>query len=294
MKITNVILLEVIVEGDKMNEVLLDTLIDTLKLIPFLFLAFLLIEYMEHKLSKKSRNAISKAGRFGPFFGSLLGAIPQCGFSVMATNLYATRIVTLGTLIAIYLSTSDEMLPVLIANHASFSLIIKILLVKIIIGIICGMLIDLIIKPKKETKYEHYEICEHDHCDCEHSIIKSSLKHTFSILIFIIIITFILNYAMNFVSEETLKNLFYSNSVLGPIFSSLIGLIPNCSASVLITQLYIDNIISFGTTISGLLSGSGVALLVLFKQNKNIKENIIILITVYIIGVISGIILNII
>ena len=156
------------------------------------------------------------------------------------------------------------------------------------------MLIDSIIKPTKASKHEHYEICEHEHCNCEHSIIKSSLKHTFSILIFIIIITFILNYAMTFISEKTLKSLFYSNSVLGPIFSSLIGFIPNCSASVLITQLYIDNIISFGTTISGLLSGSGVALLVLFKQNKNIKENIMILLIIYIIAVISGIILNII
>lgn len=276
-----------------MLDIVKDTLIDSIKLFPFLFITFIIIECIEHKLGNKSKEKL-KNSKFGVIIGSLLGAFPQCSFGASAVNLYITRIISLGTLIAIFLSTSDEMLPVLIANHASFSLIIKILLVKIIIGIICGMLIDLIIKPKKETKYEHYEICEHDHCDCEHSIIKSSLKHTFSILIFIIIITFILNYAMNFVSEETLKNLFYSNSVLGPIFSSLIGLIPNCSASVLITQLYIDNIISFGTTISGLLSGSGVALLVLFKQNKNIKENIIILITVYIIGVISGIILNII
>ena len=276
-----------------MLDIIKDTLIDSIKLFPFLFITFIIIEYIEHKVGNKSNEKL-KNSKFGVIIGSFLGTFPQCGFGASAVNLYITRIISLGTLIAIFLSTSDEMLPVLIANHASFSLIVKILLVKIIIGIICGLLIDSIIKPNKANKHEHYEICEHEHCNCEHSIIKSSLKHTFSILIFIIIITFILNYAMTFISEKTLKSLFYSNSVLGPIFSSLIGFIPNCSASVLITQLYIDNIISFGTTISGLLSGSGVALLVLFKQNKNIKENIMILLIIYIIAVISGIILNII
>lgn len=275
-----------------MFDIIKDTLIDSIKLFPFLFITFIIIELIEHKLGGKSKEKL-KSSNYGPIVGSLLGIVPQCGFGASAVNLYITRIISLGTLIAIFLSTSDEMLPVLIANQVSIVLIIKILLIKIVIGILCGIVIDIIIKPKKEI-VEHFKICDDDHCDCEHSIVRSSLKHTLNILIFIIIISFILNYIITLIPSKTLESLFYSNNVLGPIISSLIGLIPNCSASVLITQLYIDNIISFGTTMSGLLSGSGVALLVLFKQNKNIKENIFILLILYIIGVISGIILNII
>ena len=277
-----------------MKDIILDTLIDALKLLPFLFVTFLVMEYIEHKFSKKSKNKITKAGKFGPFFGSALGAVPQCGFSVMATNLYATRIITVGTLISIYLSTSDEMLPILISEHTSITIIVKILLLKIIIGMICGFIIDLILSKKKDRKdYEIKDFCLEEHCDCEHGILKSSLKHTINILLFIVLVTFALNILVEYIGEEKIGNLFLKNNIFSPFLSSLIGLIPNCGASVVLTEIYLKGVISFSSVIAGLLTGSGVALLVLFKVNKNIKDNIKILITIYLIGAITGVVINI-
>ena len=278
-----------------MKEVLLDTLLDAIKIIPFLFVTFLLMEYIEHGFTKKGKEKIKKAGNLGPFFGGLLGAVPQCGFSVMATNLYATRIVTLGTLISIYLSTSDEMLPILISQKCSFSIIIKILLIKILIGMMVGFIIDFIIRKKSKTSnYEIKKFCAEEHCDCEHGIIKSSIKHTFNILMFIIVITLILNVGFYYFENDNIEKLFLKDSFFSPFISSLIGLIPNCGASVILTELYLNNVISFASVISGLLTGSGVALLVLFKINKNVKENVKILLTLYFIGALSGIVIEII
>ena len=278
-----------------MKEVLLDTLLDAIKIIPFLFVTFLLMEYIEHGFTKKGKEKIKKAGNLGPFFGSLLGAVPQCGFSVMATNLYATRIVTLGTLISIYLSTSDEMLPILISQKCSFSIIIKILLIKVLIGMLAGFIIDFIIRKKtKSSNYEIKKFCDEEHCDCEHGIIKSSIKHTFNILIFIIVITLLLNLGFYYFGNDSIEKLFLKDSFFSPFISSLIGLIPNCGASVILTELYLNNVISFASVISGLLTGSGVALLVLFKINKNVKENVKILLTLYFIGALSGVVIEII
>ena len=278
-----------------MKEIILDTLLDALKLLPFLFVAFFIMEYIEHKLNEKSQNNISKAGKFGPVIGSLLGAIPQCGFSVMATNLYATRIITVGTLISIYLSTSDEMLPILISEGAKASIIFEILAIKIIIGMICGFVIDFILRKKRSEKdYEIQDFCLEHHCDCNHGIVKSSIKHTLNIILFIILVTFLLNVGIHYLGEENIGKLFLRNSIFAPFISSLIGLIPNCGASVIITELYLSNVISFASCISGLLTGSGVALLVLFKVNKDRKENIKILLVLYLIGAVSGIIVEII
>lgn len=273
-----------------MIDVILDTIIDGLKLLPFLLVAFLIIEFSEHKLSEKSKKTIEKSGKFGPIIGSLLGIIPQCGFSVLATNLYVTRIITLGTLIAIYLSTSDEMLPILIANGTNISEILQILGIKILVGIIFGIIIDLIVKNKKENI--NYHICDYDHCDCEHSILLSSVKHTLKTFTFIFIITFILNAVFHYLGEDALKNILSKGTFLTPFVSGLIGLIPNCAASVVITELYLNNVIALAPTISGLLTGSGVALLVLFKSNKNLKENIKIVTILYLIGVSVGLIIE--
>jgi len=273
-----------------MFEIIEHSVIDSLKLLPFLFIAFLIIEYTEHKLSKKTKEKLEKSGKFGPIIGSLLGVIPQCGFSVLATNLYVTRIISLGTLIAIYLSTSDEMLPILIAHGAEASIIIKILLIKIVIGIICGIVIDYIFRNKKEKT--SYHICEEDHCDCSHGILKSSIIHTMKTFIFILIITFILNLIIHSFGEEYLENILKETSFLTPFISGLIGLIPNCASSVLLTELYISGILPLSGALAGLLTGSGVALLVLFKTNKNLKENLLIILIIYIIGVSSGLILE--
>lgn len=278
-----------------MKEILLDTLLDAIKLLPFLFVTFLLMEYIEHGFTKKGKEKIKKAGNLGPFFGGLLGAVPQCGFSVMATNLYATRIVTLGTLVSIYLSTSDEMLPILISQRCSFSVIIKILLIKILIGMMVGFIIDFIIRKKSKTSnYEIKKFCDEEHCDCEHGIIKSSIKHTLNILIFIIVITLLLNLGFYYFGNDNIEKLFLKDSFFSPFISSLIGLIPNCGASIILTELYLNNVISFASVIAGLLTGSGVALLVLFKINKNVKENVKILLTLYFIGALSGVVIEII
>ncbi len=272
-----------------MLDIILDTLIDSLKMLPFLFVAFLLIELIEHKFSDKTKKVISSSGKFGPLLGGVLGAIPQCGFSVLATNLYITRIVSLGTLIAIYLSTSDEMLPILISHNVAISEIIKIISIKVIIGMIMGFIIDLVYHNNKKSDFH---ICEESDCDCEESIIKSSIIHTLKTISFIALITFILNVVFNYFNEDIIKNIVSQNKILTPFIASLIGLIPNCGSSVMITELYLNNVITLGSGIAGLLTGSGVALLVLFKSNKNIKENIIILSLIYFIGVISGIIIN--
>lgn len=282
-----------------MADVIVDTLIDGLKLIPFLFLAFLIIEIIEHKLTGKSKKIISKSGKFGPVVGSALGIVPQCGFSVIATNLYVTRIISLGTLISIYLSTSDEMLPILLSENVEISTILKILGVKFVIGILYGFIIDFIFRKKEKEEEVNYSICEdeHCHCDCKNGkggIIKSALKHTGNTILFIAIISFILNVVLEFWGEEFLSKIFLKDSIFGPLVSSLVGLIPNCGSSVMITELYLNNAISFGSTIAGLLTGSGVAILVLFKTNKNLKENLAILGTLYGLGAVTGIIIEVI
>ena len=274
-----------------MNEIIIDTLLDALKILPFLFVAFLIIEFFEHKLTNKSEKAIKKAGNFGPIVGSFLGAIPQCGFSVLATNLYVTRIITLGTLISIYLSTSDEMLPIMIAENAPIQEIFMLISIKVILGIIYGVLIDLFIK--KEPK-GNYKICKDDHCDCEHNFVKSAVIHTVKTTLFILLITFILNTILFYIGEDALKQIISKNTIFTPFLTSLIGLIPNCGASVIITELYLNKVITLASTISGLLTNSGVALLVLFKSNRNLKENLNIILLLYILGVISGILIEII
>ena len=272
-----------------MLEVIQDTLLDTIKLLPFLFVAFLIIEFIEHKLSNKQENIISKSGKLGPIVGALLGAVPQCGFSVLATNLYVTRIISLGSLISIYLSTSDELIPLMISHNAPITKILSIVSIKVVIGIISGFLIDLFIR--KTTKSD-FVLCEDEDCDCDHSIIKSSLIHTLKIAFFILIITFLINILLHFAEISILESALKNNKILTPYIASLIGLIPNCASSVMISELYLNNLISLGTTLSGLLTGSGVAIMVLVRKNKNISENLFIIGLIYIIGVIWGLLFN--
>lgn len=275
-----------------MKEVILDTIVDSLKLIPFLLVAFLIIELLEHKLNNKTKSIITKSKKIGPIIGSLLGVIPQCGFSVMATNLYITRIITLGTLISIYLSTSDEMLIIMISEKVQISLILKILLIKIFFGIVYGLIIDKIINKKKKDKETNYELCDEEHCDCNHSILLSAIKHTLHITLFIFIITLIINTIFTLLGDNYLSKILLNNSILSPFITSLIGLIPNCAASVILTELYLNSTISLGALIGGLLTSSGSSLLVLIKNNKNQKENLSIILLLYALGVLSGIIIE--
>ena len=278
-----------------MIEIIEETLIDSIKLLPFLFITYLIMEYIEHKTSDKLKNTIKKSGKYGPVIGGLLGTIPQCGFSVAATNLYATRIITLGTLISVYLATSDEMIPILLSEGAPITTILSILGIKLVIAIIAGFIIDFIIRRKNKENDEEeriIDLCEKEHCHCEHGIFKSALKHTLNIFVFIIIITFIINILIHFIGEDNIANFVRINPILGPVLASIIGLIPNCASSVILTQLYVENVIPVATMISGLLAGTGIGLAVLFRMNKGIKENLKITALMYVIGVISGIILQ--
>lgn len=274
-----------------MVDIILDTLIDGIKLLPFLFIVFFVLEYIEHKVSKKNKQIIENSGKYGPFIGAILGMFPQCGFSVAATNLFSARVITFGTLIAIYLSTSDEMLPILLSNGLPITFILKIMLIKVIIGMTAGFIIDYLLKNKISLKSIH-DICEEEHCDCKHSLIKSTIKHTLNIFSFIIITSFILNTLIFLIGEDNLSKLLLKGNIFAPLLASLIGLIPNCASSILLSELYLSSTISFGSMMAGLLTGSGVALLVLFKTNKNVKENIFILGSIYFIGSIVGLIIN--
>lgn len=281
-----------------MLDAILDAIIDSLKLLPFLFITYLLMELLENKASEKSLKVIKKSGKFGPILGSLLGIVPQCGFSAAAASLYAGKIISIGSLIAIFLSTSDEMLPILISSAAPISLIIKILLIKLIIGIVFGVIIDIIFRKKnniniEDDKIHIHDICEDEHCHCnEDGILRSSIKHTLHIFIYVFIIVLAITILINIIGENSIANIMTKTNILGPFVSSLIGIIPNCASSVIITQLYLKDMITFGSLIAGLLMNSGIGMLILFRLNKNKKENFLILLILFVISIISGIIID--
>ena len=277
-------------------EIVEHTLIDSVKILPFLFITYLLMEYIEHKTSNKVKQVIEKSGKLGPLLGGLVGIVPQCGFSVSATNLYAARVISLGTLISVYLTTSDEMLPILISENISATTILSILGIKLVIGVLAGFIIDFVLRKLNKNKLEEkiVDICEHEHCHCENGIVKSALKHTINIFIYVFIFTLVLNGIIELIGEDTISNFVSQNVILGPIIAGIIGLVPNCASSVILTQLFVENVISMPILISGLCVNAGVGLLVLFKINKNLKENLKIVGLLYAIGVISGIVLEII
>ena len=238
----------------------------------------------------------------GPFWGSLLGAVPQCGFSAAASNLYAGRAISLGTLIAIFLSTSDEMVPIMISEAVPLSRMIKLLLAKLIIGIICGFVIDGFChirnsrrtgQPEDGEDFQIERLCEKEHCHCESgSIMISALKHTLHIILFVFLITIFLNIAFLFLGEERLASLISVRPFLGLFVSALVGLIPNCGASVLLTQMYLHNVLPASHLIAGLLDGAGVGLLILFRVNPNQKENILIMLLLYLLALVFGMLIH--
>lgn len=278
-----------------MLDVVKDTFLDAVRLVPFLFLAYLAMECLEHKAGEGTRRLIQWAGgrgriHGGPVIGGLLGAVPQCGFSAAASNLYAGRVISLGTLMAVYLSTSDEMLPILISERAPVGKILAILLSKALIGMAAGIVIDWVMGRKGASREGCiHDICRQERCHCEKGILRSALSHTAQIAFFILIVTFMLNLALHFAGEDALANLILNRPVMGPLLAGLVGLIPNCAGSVAITQLYLKGAMGIGSALAGLLAGSGVGLLVLFRVNRNRRENLRILGLLYGIGVIVGI-----
>ena len=272
------------------EEVLLHGILDTLKIIAFLFITYLVMEFIEHRASDKTRKLLERSGTLGPLAGGLLGAAPQCGFSAAGSNFYTGRVITLGTLIAIFLSTSDEMLPILISGKISITAILAILAYKTAVGILVGFAIDLILKllHRERDPIDIDGICEEEGCHCERGIFFSALHHTLTIGGFILIITFTINALILFVGSENISKIMYDKPIISHIIASVIGLIPNCAVSVTLTNLCVEGIITVGTMLSGLFSGAGVGLLILYRVNKNLKEHLLITAILVIAGTAIG------
>ncbi|MDO4284264.1 MAG: putative manganese transporter [Eubacteriales bacterium] len=352
-----------------MIDVILDSLMDSVKLLPFLFVTYLAMEYLESRTGEKTKHFIRRAGHWGPLWGGILGIVPQCGFSAAASSLYAGRVITLGTLFAVFLSTSDEMLPIMISERTALPVLLKVLGLKVLIAMVAGFAVDAVYRAYRwrgrarrgggagaagvssgnesgregtgaqagvhshshadghshaaaehshadihghagahshahthshthaaapamsedEEEYQIGRLCEHEHCHCEDgSIVKSALKHTVNIFLFILLITFLLNAAFHFIGEENMMHWFGDRAVYGEAVASLLGLIPNCASSVLITQLYLNGIFGASQLIAGLLVNAGVGLLVLFRVNPDWKENVGITVLLYVLGVLGG------
>ena len=279
-------------------DIFLDALKDTLLMIPFLFGVYILIEYMEHASSNKIEKAFRKMGPFGPLGGAVAGSIPQCGISAAAANLYSGKVISLGTIIAVFIATSDEAIPMMIANPGKISVLWKLIVIKIAVAVAAGIIVDIIYKlcakNKSVNEEDHFhELCENCGCD-EHGILYSALKHTVNIALFVFLITLVLNAAISFVGEDIIAGLMMSDNFFQPFISALVGFIPNCASSVIITQLYLeDGILSFGSAIAGLCTTTGLGLIVLFKTNKkHIKQNLLICGILYVVAVITGIVIN--
>ncbi len=271
--------------------------IESIKLIPFLFLTYLLMEYLEHRSEDVAERVLKRSGQFGSLIGASLGLLPQCGFSSAAAGLYSARVISLGTLIAVFLSTSDEMIPIFLSHSIGFNVIIKVLLIKLAIALVMGIAIDLAIKviySKKSIKLESKieEFCEREDCHCHHSVFKPALVHTLKIGTFIFALTLVLNLIIHGIGKENIADLILNKPILANILSALVGLIPNCASSVIISELYVDGILSAGIMLSGLLANSGVALAVLFRTNRPRKNNILIVALLFTISVISGLIID--
>ena len=276
-------------------DIILDALIDTAKMLPFLFAVYLLIEYLEHKASDKLANSLRRLGPFGPVGGALFGCIPQCGFSVAVSNLYSGRLVSLGTPIAVYIATSDEAVPILLSNPQSVGEVWKLIAAKAVIAILAGLLVDGVMKffhrRGNEENEPYHDLCEDCGCE-EHGILYSAIKHTAQIFAFLFVVSLILGFAIYLLGEERLDRVLMTDSAFQPFLAALIGLIPNCSASVVLTNLYAAGSLSFGSVVAGLSTGAGLGLVVLFRTNKNLKQNISITALLYAIGAISGLIIN--
>lgn len=271
--------------------ILLHGLLDSLKLLPFLFLTYLLMELLEHKAGERVQTAIKRAGRAGPAFGGALGLIPQCGFSAALAGLYAGHVITPGTLLAVFLATSDEMLPIFIGEGVAPSRILTVLGLKLIVALAVGFVTDFALRGKIKAMHVE-ELCEDEHCHCEKGIWRSALHHTLHIFVFVLLINLLLTGALELLGEERIGTLVGSIPVLGTVIAAAIGLIPNCAASVAIATLWTKGIISGGAMLAGLLTGAGAGLLILFRTNKDRKENLLLLSILLGTGILFGCLLD--
>lgn len=342
--------------GENLGYVLLDTILEFIPVIAVLFLSYLLMEWMEHRMGERAERAIAKAGPFAPAAGALLGCVPQCGFSAAAAGLYAGRVITLGTLYAVFFATSDEMLPIMLS--AAFSgkfapwSILRVIGGKLVIGTLVGMLVDLVLRlfrlatkrwhheeepengashghvhahrhhdthshedaqvpdaaadaahihASEEHSHDHehhhevgqiHELCERTGCHCEDGILKSALRHTVHIGVFLLIFSLVLNLVFHFVGDDALKTFLSGRGVLTCFLASLVGLIPSCAASIAVTELYLAGAISLGALYAGLLTGAGVGVLILCRLNRPVRQTVFIVIALYLMGALVGLLID--
>lgn len=303
-------------------DLLLDAFLDTLKLLPFLFLAYLLLEYLEHRAGDRMERFLGRAGRCGPLIGAGLGLVPQCGFSAAAAGLYSARLISVGTAVAVFLSTSDEMLPVMLGGRVPWYTVLAALAVKFAVALAVGFACDGVMRlfarrkegkePQRQTEeeanaasahahahdhdHEHghrgydeiHDLCETEHCHCEKGIFVSALIHTAHIALFIFIVEAALGGLIAGVGEDRLVAFVSGHGALAYLTAGLVGLIPNCAASVVLTDLYVEGVLSFGTMMAGLLPGAGAGLLVLLRRRRPLRDVICLVALLYVVGVLFG------
>lgn len=276
-------------------DVLLDALVDSLKMLPFLFAAYLLIEYIERKKSASIERALAKGGRWGFVPGALLGLLPQCGFSAMAADFYGSGVITLGTLMAVFISTSDEAVLILLAHPSAYWQMFLLSGIKLVYALLVGFLLDFVIPVPKAMRGGYAgkasEVDCHEHEE-EDGIFKSALKHTASIFAYVVAFTFLFGLVVAFVGEARITAFLGGLGYIQPLVAALLGLVPNCAASILLTQLMINGTISFGSALAGLTANAGVGLTVLFKANRNKKQCLFIVGMLYVLGAALGVVLH--
>jgi len=300
-------------------DIFLEALTDSAKMIPLLFIIFVVIELVEYKYANNIREAVQKAGIFGPAMGAVTGSFPQCGISVVASALYTQRLITIGTLLAVYLSTSDEAIPVILSQPEKAKIIVPFIITKIIIAVIGGYAVDFVFrKSNKETlthikayaeghdneHHDHETIILEEKACCGHSSSPSSVEfnpkeiilhpiiHTIKVFIFIFSVSFVISFAIAQMGEGTVEKIFLMHSIFQPFLVALFGLIPNCAASVAITMLYLKGVITYGSVIAGLCASGGLGLLVLLKEEKDKKDVLMILLLLFGISVSAGYIIQ--
>ncbi len=281
---------------EHLPEILHHSGLDTLKLVPFLFLTYLFMEFLEHKSGDAAARWLRRSGKIGPLVGGAMGVVPQCGFSAAAAGLYGGRIITVGTLLAVFLSTSDEMLPILISNNAPVPFMLKILGTKLVVGVLTGFAVDAVVRLMRRGKPMDAlcieEICEREHCRCGEHFALSALRHTLQITGFVFLFTFLLTLVIHGVGEESLKALVLNRPVLANVLAALVGLIPNCASSVVLTELYLSGIVSVGALLSGLLVNAGVGAAILFRNNRPVRNSFLVLAVLLAIGIGVGIVID--
>lgn len=275
-------------------DILLDSVLDTIKLVPFLFITYLFMEWLSHRAGDQVNGMLSNAGKLGPVVGGALGIIPQCGFSAAASSFYAGRIISVGTLMAVYLATSDEMLPIMISTGAPILQILKILALKMGMGIVVGLILEVFFPLKRKLIRARggVNVYQNGFCQCNRKTLPSAIIRTLQITGFIFLVTFVLGWVLQYVSIETISNVIGNRLLVGPVLSALIGLIPNCASSVMLTTLYLEGALNLGAVIAGLLTNAGVGMLVLFRSVKDKREALNIMLGLYAISVVSGVLIN--